>query len=253
VAEASKAKKAKVPPRYQTIADELRAEILAGSFKHGDQLKTEPELMDQYGVSRPTAHRALIELEAEGLVEIRHGIGTFVRAWPPILRNIGKRMAADVWGSGSSVWDAETEGRTYGVDSQRIYRGEAPARIAQQLGESDVWIRERRHIVDDRPVMLSRSYYPTQIVAGSPITEPMTGDGGAPARLAELGYAPHHHSKRFRGRQPTPDERKRLELPPGSVIVAFLRTSFDKDGRPVEVTEMVAAGDAYVFQIDFAS
>lgn len=240
-------------PKYRRILDDLRTEIAEGDLAPGAKLPSEKALAAQHGVAIETVRRALKVLVQEGAIEQIHGKGTFVRDWTPILRNIGKRLGRDVWGTGKSVWDAETEGRDSSVETKSAYRSEAPASVARLLGETDVWVRERRHFVDGRPVMLSVSYYPTSIVAGSPITEDDTGDGGAPARLADLGHAPDHHSTRFRSRMPNSDEGERLELPAGTPVAAFLRTSFDAADRPIEVTEMVASGDAFVFQFDFSS
>lgn len=239
--------------KYQTIVDDFRAAIASGSYKFDDQLPTEGVIMDEYDVSRPTAHRAMVELEALGLVETRRGVGTFVRAWTPIIRDIGKRMAADVWGSGESVWSFETAGRDYGVDSELVRHGKAPDYIAKLLNESEVVIRKRRHVVDGRPVMLSVSYYPAFIARGSAIETPDTGPGGSPARLAELGFAPARNSERLRVRLATAAERKELRLPKGGVVAEFRRKTTDKKGTPVEVTEMIAAADAYVFQFDYTS
>lgn len=246
-------KKRKTAPSYPQIVADLKSQIEAGVYSYDDQLPTEPILMERYNVSRPTAHRALAELEWEGLAEVRRGSGTFVRYLRPILRNISGRMSADVWGNGNSVWDAETEGRDYATDSGRVIRGTAPEDAAEVLETDDVWIRERRHLVDGAPVMLSVSYYPADIVGGSRITEADTGPGGSPARLAELGHAPHKNGERFKLRRPTVDERKRLQLPRGTQVMTFMRVSRDAEGRAIEVTKMVANGDVYIFQIDYTS
>src|SRR5579859_3662471 len=65
-------------PLYQQLKQRLRNEIARGDYKPGDQLPAEPELIQQFGVSRITVRQALSDLEAEGLVIRRHGKGTFV-------------------------------------------------------------------------------------------------------------------------------------------------------------------------------
>ena len=53
----------------QQIADELRALIVAGELVEGDSLGHEPELVERFGVSRPSLREALRILEAEGLMK----------------------------------------------------------------------------------------------------------------------------------------------------------------------------------------
>ena len=52
--------------------------ISNGSIKPGDKLPTESEIMLTQGVSRTVVREAISRLQAAGLVETRHGIGTFV-------------------------------------------------------------------------------------------------------------------------------------------------------------------------------
>jgi DNA-binding FadR family transcriptional regulator len=63
----------------EVIADELRATIVR-SGEPGSELPREQELIDRYGVSKPTVREALRILEVEGLVTMRRGIngGAFV-------------------------------------------------------------------------------------------------------------------------------------------------------------------------------
>ena len=64
---------------YIQIADQIRGQILDGSVEPGRQLPSERDLALNLGVSRPTVREALIALEVAGLVEVRVGVGAFVR------------------------------------------------------------------------------------------------------------------------------------------------------------------------------
>lgn len=70
----------------RTLAEEaveaLSAPIHAGHLKPGDKLPTESEIVRQLGVSRTVVREAISRLQASGLVETRHGIGTFVTQPP---------------------------------------------------------------------------------------------------------------------------------------------------------------------------
>lgn len=68
---------AKVPA---AVAEEIRARILAGTLRNGDRLPTVEGLARQFQVSRGSVREALQALAALGLVDVRHGRGTFVRA-----------------------------------------------------------------------------------------------------------------------------------------------------------------------------
>ncbi|NMA99839.1 MAG: FadR family transcriptional regulator, partial [Phyllobacteriaceae bacterium] len=64
---------------YIQIADQIREQILNGAVEPGRQLPSERDLAQNLGVSRPTVREALIALEVAGLVEVRVGVGAFVR------------------------------------------------------------------------------------------------------------------------------------------------------------------------------
>jgi GntR family transcriptional repressor for pyruvate dehydrogenase complex len=59
--------------------------IERGGLKPGSQLPPERRLADDLGVSRPTVRAGLQALVGMGVVEARHGAGTFVTAGPPRL------------------------------------------------------------------------------------------------------------------------------------------------------------------------
>jgi len=60
------------------VVDSLSASMRDGQLKTGDKLPTESEIMARSDVSRTVVREAISRLQASGLVETRHGIGTFV-------------------------------------------------------------------------------------------------------------------------------------------------------------------------------
>lgn len=61
------------------LFEEFENKIHQGLLREGDKLPTESELVRSYDVSRTVVREAISKLQAAGLAETRHGIGTFVR------------------------------------------------------------------------------------------------------------------------------------------------------------------------------
>lgn len=72
------------PPRRKPrslaleVVEALGGRIREGALQPGDKLPTESAIMGEFEVSRTVVREALSKLQAAGLVETRHGIGTFV-------------------------------------------------------------------------------------------------------------------------------------------------------------------------------
>jgi GntR family transcriptional repressor for pyruvate dehydrogenase complex len=66
---------------WEQVASQLQELIVTGYWKKGERLPGEIELAKQFGVSRSTLREALRALSSNGLVQIRHGEGSFV--WYP--------------------------------------------------------------------------------------------------------------------------------------------------------------------------
>ncbi|BAU72273.1 FadR/GntR family transcriptional regulator [Metapseudomonas furukawaii] len=66
----------------QELVSELSQQIQSGVIKRGEKLPTESAIMEAQGVSRTVVREAISRLQAAGLVETRHGIGTFVLDTP---------------------------------------------------------------------------------------------------------------------------------------------------------------------------
>src|SRR5438552_2353223 len=69
---------------YETVKAAIHQRIAEGGWQPGVRLPSERELVLQFGCARMTVHRALRELEAEGLIERRQGSGSYVAELHPI-------------------------------------------------------------------------------------------------------------------------------------------------------------------------
>jgi DNA-binding LacI/PurR family transcriptional regulator len=63
---------------FKKVFESLQREILEGKFAHGKRLPSESELCQRFKVSRPTAARALRELQQMGVITRRAGSGSFL-------------------------------------------------------------------------------------------------------------------------------------------------------------------------------
>lgn len=235
-------------PPYQQIAATLRAEIEDGTYPAGSRLPSNAEMQRRFGVGNPTIQRAIGLLKSEGLVEGASGRGVFVRqrqSWILVPSSYLPPVP-----DGRDPWTAALadQGLAASQEIVRVEEVEPPAEIAEALNLADgdrAVLRQRVMLADGQPVELVESYYPSEIVAGTPVAEPRKVRGGARAVLAGLGYPPRESVEQVNTRMPTPDEAIALNLAEGVPVFRTLRTIFSDNDRPIEASIMVMAGDRY--------
>ena len=97
------------PVKKQTLpeqmAETIKELILSGELEAGDALPTEPELCEQFGVSRAVVRDATRILMALGLVEVKHGSGVYITESQSAA--FGEALLIALRRSGASAWDAE--------------------------------------------------------------------------------------------------------------------------------------------------
>ncbi|MFP4365200.1 MAG: FadR/GntR family transcriptional regulator, partial [Spirochaetia bacterium] len=99
----------KAAPRKQTLAEyvskEIKDSILRGELKPGENLPTEPELSQQFNVSRAVVRDAARMLLAQGLVDIQHGKGMYITSSQ--LPAFGEALKTALRREYATVWDVE--------------------------------------------------------------------------------------------------------------------------------------------------
>lgn len=140
---------------YSQIAKLLKEEI-ESFLKPGECLPSENDLAERFGVNRHTIRRAVEALILEGILERRHGKGTFVLDGP----------ADYVLGRGTRFTETfESMGKTASTQILRMLvipaRGGIAARLALSENDNVIWIESLR-MADDRPVCLTSHFLPSK-------------------------------------------------------------------------------------------
>ena len=87
-------------PPYVQIVEQVRQALLNGVLRPGDRLPTVKEVVGSLAINPNTVLKAYRDLEREGLVEGRQGVGTFVMRrpdGPPPSEQATLRRALATW------------------------------------------------------------------------------------------------------------------------------------------------------------
>ena len=151
-------------PAWAQVAQHFKRTIDEGTLVSGHRLPSETELANDFGVSRITVRQALGHLSAEGYVDRRQGIGTFVAP---------RRLPIQHDLSMNDPWRDRLSSQGYKAVSQVIEAGlreslppEAKARLSDLDAEPPLAYFKRLHRVDDEPIGVSESWIPLSVAPG---------------------------------------------------------------------------------------
>src|SRR5579864_8891307 len=113
-------------PFYFQLAELIEQAIVSGRWDPGSRLPSEPELCEQFGLSRTTVRQALSRLEQRGLIERLKGQGTFVQRGQPGLWLLQSS-------EGFFQEEVDRLGRTVTSRTLRAERGQLPAWACRAL------------------------------------------------------------------------------------------------------------------------
>lgn len=101
--------------------------IQEGTYDPGEQLPSESNLAAQLGISRPTLREALFNLEQEGVIVRKHGVGTFVAP------AYGERLTSGLERLDSVLAMAERQGMSTRILRLSVEEVQADDQVAAKL------------------------------------------------------------------------------------------------------------------------
>ncbi len=230
-------------PLYRRIQSDMRERVALGELAPDTQIETEQALMARYGVSRATVRQALSGLVAEGLLEIRRGRGTFVRA-AALEHHLG----------GFYTFSREIERHGMRPGTQVLDIGIRPAddAIAGALGLAPgtrVVALSRIRLADDQPIVTETSYLPAARFSGletidfsrNSLYETLTGTFGVRPARARESFEPVLLSD---------TEAASLGGDTGDPVLRVERTTYDSDGVVIEYCKSIVRADRYRYSVE---
>ena len=224
---------------HDSVREAIEAQIRSGELPPGARLQSERELAERLGVSRVTVRRALDGLEKEGLVRTAPGSGRYVEgaalAEPPnALLSFTELGAQRGLVASSQVLGASFRPATLEeAETARIAPG------------ADLFELNRLRMLDGIAVALDRTRIPLAVAPALPDTDFESVSlydalDRAGARVMTADYTTEACAA-------TPAQARQLGLEPGEPLLFARTTSFDAQGRVVELGETFYRGDRYRF------
>jgi GntR family transcriptional regulator len=229
-------------PRYLRLQKLLREAVDAQRLPVGSALPSERDLCEGYGLSRVTIRKAVDGLVEEGLLERRHGAGTFVaggRTAPPSQTRVEKSFSA----LSSFSEDMLARGRAPG--NRWIHRSEGAVTPEEALAlglspGSRVYRFQRIRYADGVAMALE---YAT--ICGWALPALGAVENSLYVALEAAGNRPVRALQRVRAVGFNQEQADLLDVAPGAPGLFIERRAFVADGRPLEVTYTYYRGDTY--------
>jgi GntR family transcriptional regulator len=227
-------------PLYAQVEAVVASEIAGGTLPAGSQLPTENELIERFGVSRPTVRRAVQNLVSRGLVEIQRGKGTYVTR---------PKITQELTTLSGFVEDMQAQGRraTARLLGKRLVA--ANKTVAHQLAvpAGSLVMRIRRvRLADGEPVSFDETYLPRKVgekvITNDLEVEPIFSllETKYDMPLVEAEY-------RLEAVAADPVVAEALGVEKGSPLFRIERTSYCAGSQPVDYEQLYYRGNMVRF------
>jgi GntR family transcriptional regulator len=223
-----------------SLAEELRARILAGEWQPGEKLPSEPELARRRTVSRSSMRAAITVLEEDGYVSRRHGSGTYVTARPALPSDLGRNFGVSALIAHNGMKPGSAEETSGAVP--------APPEVAAVLDVepgAPVSTLRRVRTADGRRVVDVTDWCRTEHIAPDelPAVESIYD------ALAERGLAVDHGVATLEPRNADDELASRLGVPRGTLLLTIDQIDRTGDGTAVLVSREHHVADAFTFRL----
>lgn len=223
----------------------LRSLIEAGTYQPGQQLPSQNELATELGISRATLREALLSLEKEGLIILKHGVGTFVTP------GYGHRLDSGLERLESVLDMSARQGMDARCSQLQVVEGPADQEMAEALqvapGTSLTTV-SRVIMVDDTPVAYMSDVVPVSILAAPDVDECFDGSVlELLRRRTDLRVA--RAVANIVALNADADLARRLQIRKQQAILLLEETLFDEEGVVVEFSRNYFIPDFFQFHV----
>ncbi len=225
-------------PLHQQLYEILRRKILQEEWQVGEMIPPEPELMEQYNLSRITVRRGLNRLANEGLIYRQQGRGSFVAE-----RTLEQGLTRII----SFTEDMNQRGMTPQTAVLFSDLVPAPEDVAERLdllpGVEMARI-ERLRIANDEPLSIEESYLVHSYCPGI-LDEDYADSPLREALEVKFGIQIVRAKQIIRAVRASTRQARLLEIAARSPLLFLERVSYSQQNLPVEFLRIYYRGDRY--------
>tara|TARA_R110001599_G_scaffold171353_1_gene362105 strand:+ start:92621 stop:93355 length:735 start_codon:yes stop_codon:yes gene_type:complete len=213
-------------PLYTQIKEAIRAKIIDGSYVAHQQLPSENEMINAFGVSRITVRQAVNDLQKEGLLFKVHGKGTFV-ARPNVSQEL---MHLQGFGEAMRLLGHETFSEVFGLKTVKANQLVC-SKLAVALGTQVTEIHRVRYL-NREPISIDYSWVKHEI--GTKLTEKNLREKDLFSLLENfLHKGLHSADVEIDATTATNEIASRLKIPAGSPILRIERLTYSAEDNPL--------------------
>jgi GntR family transcriptional regulator len=229
------------PPKYAQVVGEIQRRISEGEYAPGTLLPSEHQLVEAFGVSRPTVVKALSSLRQDGWIDTQQGKGSFVRGRPALAAAQRTRPAEN------ALELPETA-----LSGQLVQAGVklAPGHVLSLLGldrGAKAFLRQRLLSEEDgTPAELASLWLRLDLATGTDLASAeLLGESIRHHLQVRKKLRLDHAVERISARKPAGEEAALLGVESGAPVLNVIVTAYDATARPVLVTDIVLPGDRH--------
>jgi GntR family transcriptional regulator len=230
-------------PLHLVISERLRDAIFNGQYAAGEQLPSEHQLMDQFGVSRITVRRAIANLVQQGLVESQRGRGVFVKAQHKVTRSLSNPLIF-------FDEDMERQGTQASVRSLSFELVAPPPDVHARLQLTDisdqVYCQKKVILTDGVPVAVDITYIRVDI--GQTFSQELQSSLIYPT-LDKNGVSIERVEATLECTHATIELSEALEIPLGAPLLVNAYTAFTQGNQPIICGETLSRGDRLTYSV----
>jgi len=227
-------------PLYFQIKNVIAEQIREGKLTSGELLPSEYTLMQMFNVSRATIRQALGELEIEGLIERKQGVGTFVKA---------KKIDPEIIKLTSFSEDIKSRGLKPGSKTIEVENIVPNAQVMKYLGlsvKAPIWIVRRLRFANDEPIGLQYLYIPPWLKVDP---EELMNLQSYYELLKRKGIHLAHATELLIARNATKREAELLNIKAGRSLLVADRVTYDTRNVCVEYVQFIYRADRYQYRL----
>lgn len=226
-----------VIPLYHQLMERLKESIERESWKPGDKIPSENQLMDEYGVSRNTAKKAIEELVQEGILYRIQGKGTFV-AKPKLQQSL-----MGFYSFRKVLKENGLNPKDIILKIEEVKPSKKIMNALQLDGNENVIEMKRLRCANNEPFILESSFIPKSVVTDMEQLKKVGEISLYDLLAQQFNVVVSRAKEAFEPVLIRADESEYLQTKDGRPALLLERIAYDSAEQPVEYCRSIVRGD----------